>query len=87
MIIGNLKRAIEEYDLGIYSETIIQELKTYVSSENGSTMALSGNFDDTVIALAIALEAYRTHQHRLTDDTISWREKIGQIEEDNTKWL
>jgi len=87
MIIGNLKRAIEEYDLGIWSETIIQELKTYVSSENGSTMALSGNFDDTVIALAIALEAYRTHQHRLSDDIVSWRDKIGSIEEDDTKWL
>jgi len=87
MIIGNLKRAIEEYDLGIWSETIIQELKTYVSAENGSTMALSGNFDDTVIALAIALEAYRTHQHRLSDDIVSWRDKIGTIQEDNTKWL
>ena len=87
MIIGNLKRAVEEYDLGIYSETIIQELKTYVSSENGSTMALSGNFDDTVIALAIALEAYRTHQHRLTDDMVSWKERTGPMMEDNTKWL
>lgn len=87
MIIGNLKRAIEEYDLGIWSETIIQELKTYVSAENGSTMALSGNFDDTVIALAIALEAYRTHQHRLTDSMVSWKERIGPIQEDNTKWL
>ena len=66
---------------------LIQELKTYVSSENGSTMALSGNFDDTVIALAIALEAYRTHQHRLSDDIVSWRDKIGSIEEDKTKWL
>lgn len=87
MIIGNLKRAIEEYDLGIWSDIIIQELRTYVSHENGSTSALAGNYDDTVIALAIAFEAYRTHQHRLTDDTVSWREKIGQIEEDNTKWL
>ena len=87
MIIGNLKRAIEEYDLGIWSETIIQELKTYVSAENGSTMALSGNFDDTVIALAIALETYRTHQHRLTDNMVSWKERIGPIMEDNTKWL
>jgi hypothetical protein len=87
MIIGNLKRAVEEYDLGIYSDIIIQELRTYVSHENGSTSALAGNYDDTVIALAIAFEAYRTHQHRLTDDTVSWREKIGTIQEDNTKWL
>jgi len=87
MIIGNLKRAVEEYDLDICSETLLHELKTYVSFENGSTGALVGNYDDTVIALAIAFEAYRTHQHRLTDDTVSWRDKIGQIEEDNTKWL
>ena len=50
-------------------------------------MALSGNFDDTVIALAIALEAYRTHQHRLTDDMVSWKERTGPMMEDNTKWL
>ena len=87
MIIGNLKRAIEEFDLGIYSDIIIQELRTYVSHENGSTSALAGNYDDSVIALAIALEAYRTHQHRLTDDTVSWRDKVGHIQEVDTKWL
>ena len=87
MIIGNLKRAVEEYDLGIWSDIIIQELRTYVSHENGSTSALAGNYDDTVIALAIAFEAYRTHQHRLTDDTVSWKEKIGTIQEDQTTWL
>jgi len=87
MIIGNLKRAIEDNDVMIPSETILQELKTYVSFDNGSTGAIAGNYDDTVIALAIALEAYRTHQHRLTDDTVSWKEKIGQIQEDRTQWL
>jgi len=87
MIIGNLKRAVEEHDLGIWSDTIIRELRTYVAAENGSTNALSGNYDDTVMALAIAFEAYRTHQHRLTDDTISWRDKVGELEENNTVWL
>ena len=87
MIIGNLKRAIEDKDIYIPSETMIQELRTYVSFDNGSTGAIAGNYDDTVIALAIALEAYRTHQHRLTDDTISWKEKTGNIQEDRTKWL
>ena len=87
MIIGNLKRAVEEEDIGINSEIVLRELRTYVANENGSTSALAGNYDDSVIALAIALEAYRTHQHRLTDDTVSWREKIGQIEEENTQWL
>ena len=87
MIIGNLKRAVEEHDLGIWSDTIIRELRTYVAAENGSTNALAGNYDDTVMALAIAFEAYRTHQHRLTDDTISWRDKVGELEENNTVWL
>lgn len=87
MIIGNLKRAIEDYDIDIKSDIILSELKTYVAAENGSTNALPGNYDDTVIALAIALEAYRTHQHKLTDDLVSWRDKVGQLEEDNTQWL
>lgn len=87
MIIGNLKRAIEEDDIWVPSDTIVGELRTYVSSETGATNALPGNFDDTVIALAIAFEAYRTHQHKLTDDRISWREKAGNFEQENTPWL
>jgi len=87
MIIGNLKRAIEEHDIGLHSDVILSELRTYVSAENGSTNALAGNYDDTVMALAIAFEAYRTHQHRLTTDTVSWKDKIGEIQEDSTTWL
>jgi len=87
MIIGNLKRAIEEHDIEIHSDIIISELRTYVSADNGSTNALTGNYDDTIMALAIAFEAYRTHQHRLTNDLVSWKDKIGQIEEDTTTWL
>jgi hypothetical protein len=87
MIIGNLKRAIEDYDIDIKSDIILSELRTYVANENGSTNALPGNYDDTVIALAISLEAYRTHQHKLTNDNVSWRDRVGEIREDNTKWL
>jgi len=87
MIIGNLKRAVEEADLYIPSDIIVQELRTYVSADNGSTSALAGNFDDTVMALAIAFEAYRTHQHRLTDNRVSWKDQIGPIMEENTTWL
>jgi len=87
MIIGNLKRAIEEEDIWIPSKTIVSELKTYVAADNGSTNALSGNYDDTVMALAIAFEAYRTHQHRLTDDTVSWKDRVGQIQQEETQWL
>jgi len=87
MIIGNLKRAVEEADLWIPSDIMIGEMRTYVSADNGSTSAMAGNFDDTVMALAIAFEAYRTHQHRLTDDKVSWREKAGSFEQENTVWL
>ena len=87
MIIGNLKRAIEDYDIDIKSDIILSELRTYVANENGSTNALPGNYDDTVIALAISLEAYRTHQHKLTNDVVSWRDRIGEIREDNKQWL
>ena len=87
MIIGNLKRAIEEHDIGLHSDVILSELRTYVSAENGSTNALAGNYDDTVMALAIAFEAYRTHQHRLTTDTVSWKDRVGEIQEDSTTWL
>jgi len=82
-----LKRAIEEHDIDIPSDIIVSELRTYVSAENGSTSALAGNYDDTVMALAIAFEAYRTHQHRLTNDLVSWKDKIGTIQEDTTTWL
>jgi len=87
MVIGNLKRAIEEEDVWIPSDVMVGELRTYVSAENGSTNALPGNYDDTVMALAIAFEAYRTHQHRLTDDNVSWRDKVGHLVEENTQWL
>jgi len=87
MIIGNLKRAIEEEDIRISSDVIVGELRTYVAADNGSTNALSGNFDDSVMALAIAFEAYRTHQHKLTSDTVSWRDRTGYVEQENTKWL
>jgi len=87
MVIGNLKRAIEEEDVWIPSDVMLGELRTYVSAENGSTNALPGNYDDTVMALAIAFEAYRTHQHRLTDDNISWKDKVGHLVEENTQWL
>ena len=87
MIIGNLKRAIEEEDIQISSDVIVGELRTYVAADNGSTNALSGNFDDSVMALAIAFEAYRTHQHKLTSDTVSWKDRTGYIEQENTQWL
>ena len=86
MIIGNLKRAIEDNDMEINSDLIVGELKTYVANDNGHTAALAGNHDDCVMALAIAFEAYRTHQHKLQNDIVSFRDK-NYYEEDTTVWM
>jgi hypothetical protein len=38
------------------------------------------------MALALAFEAYWTRQHRLTDDKVSWKDKVSMAQE-NTVWL
>jgi len=87
-IIGLLQNAINEDDLYIPSSNIIRELKTYISKDSGKMEAMSGCHDDTVIAVAMALEVLRTHGNRLTLDKVSWRDKIGyQMLDDETNWL
>ena len=87
-IIGNLKNAVENDDIWIGSKVIIQELKDYVSTESGRTEAAPGCHDDTVMAMAIALETLRTHYDKLTMDKVPWSQKAGNLPvEDNTPWL
>ena len=87
-IIGNLKNAVENDDIWIVSKVIIQELKDYVSTESGRTEAAPGCHDDTVMAMAIALETLRTHYDKLTMDKVPWSQKAGSLPaEDNTPWL
>ena len=87
-IIGNLKNAVENDDIWIASKVIIQELKDYVSTESGRTEAAPGCHDDTVMAMAIALETLRTHYDKLTMDKVPWSQKAGSLPvEDNTPWL
>ena len=86
-IIGYLKRLIEELDIDIPSEIVIQELKDYISNDNGKTEALQGSHDDTIMAIAIAMEVLRTHADRLTSDTISFKEKTNYLPNDDTVWL
>ncbi len=85
MIIGHLKNAIENSDLALNSPILIQECMDYVSDENGRTNAIQGSNDDTVIAVAIALEVLRTHRDRLSTTTVSFSNK--QFQQDNTAWL
>ena len=87
-IIGNLKNAVENDDIWIGSRVIIQELKDYVSTESGRTEAAPGCHDDTIMAMAIALETLRTHYDKLTMDKVPWSQKAGSLPvEDNTPWL
>jgi len=86
-IIGYLKRLIEDLDISLPSHIIIQELKDYVSTDTGKTEALQGCHDDTIMSIAIAMEALRTHEGRLTNSNISWKDRIGQYTMDNTEWL
>jgi hypothetical protein len=86
-IIGFLKNAIEYDEVWIPSRTIIGELMNYVADDAGRTNAITGHTDDTVIALAIALEVIRTHGDRLTTNNVPFTQKIGSFVQDNTNWL
>jgi hypothetical protein len=88
-IIGNLKRAIEANEIWIPSTIMISELRSYIMKDNGGTEAAAGSHDDTVIALAIALEMYRTHGDKLTNNKVPFDQKnpYAQVAQDETQWL
>jgi hypothetical protein len=87
-IIGLLQNAVNEDDICIPSKTIIKELKTYISRDSGKMEAMAGCNDDTVMACAMGLEVLRTHGNKLTNDRVSWRDRIGgAIIDDDTNWL
>ena len=86
-IVGNLKNLIENDGIMIPSETMIQELKDYISTDTGKTEAAPGCYDDTVISLAICAEVLRTHWDRLQTNNISWKQKVGDFKQDTTNWL
>lgn len=86
-IIGFLKNAIEQEDIWIPSRVIIGELMNYVADESGKTNAIVGQNDDTVIALAIALEVIRTHGDKLTNTTVPFTQRMGNYQQVETTWL
>ena len=86
-IVGNLKNLIDHEGIMIPSETMIQELKDYISTDTGKTEAAPGCYDDTVISLAICAEVLRTHWDRLQTNNVSWKERVGHWKPDNTNWL
>jgi hypothetical protein len=86
-IIGFLKSAIEQEEIWIPSRTIIGELMNYVADDSGRTNAIVGHNDDTVIALAIALEVIRTHGDKLTTTNVPFTQKMGSFQQVETTWL
>ncbi len=86
-IIGFLKSAIENEEIWIPSRTIIGELMNYVADDNGRTNAIVGYNDDTVIALAIALEVIRTHGDKLTTNNVPFSQKSGSFQQVESTWL
>ena len=86
-IIGNLKNLIDHEGIMIPNETMIQELKDYISTDTGKTEAAPGCYDDTVISLAICSEVLRTHWDRLQTNNISWKQRVGDWKPDNTQWI
>jgi hypothetical protein len=86
-IIGFLKNAIEQEEIWIPSRIMIGELMNYVADDNGRTNAIVGHNDDTVIALAIALEMIRTHGDRLTTTNVPFTQKMGNFQQLETTWL
>ena len=87
VIIGNLKKLIEDEGVWIPSNIMIQELKDYISTSTGKTEAAPGTHDDTVMALAMGCEVLRTHMDKLVNNRISWRDRVSSYEPDDTSWL
>ena len=85
-VIGQLKNAVEEEDIWIPSKVILAEMKTYISTTSGKTEALQGHHDDTVMALAITWEAYRTNIDKLSNQKVDWRQK-NFVNNNNEDWI
>lgn len=54
LVIDQLRASLRDNEMPLSDRTTIQELMTYIVTENGSMEAEAGCHDDTVIALAIA---------------------------------
>ena len=91
-IISNLQNMIKDFDINIPSRKILDELKDYVVHQTisgGTKMgAAVGKHDDSVMALAICCEAYRTDGDKLTLNRFSWGETNAYSEtHKETHWL
>ena len=85
VIIGHMKRAVEDNDIIIPSKLIIKELTEYVQEDNGKTNAIRGGHDDTIMATAIALEVMRTDGHKIKNNPSMNFQKFTDV--DSTNWI
>lgn len=58
LIIDELRAAVRKREIVIPDRTIVEEMITYIVDESGKTNAQRGSYDDTVMALAIALRIH-----------------------------
>jgi hypothetical protein len=67
LLIANLDKALRS-GLGVFATQIIDELMTYVIEDDGTTNASEGKKDDSVIALALAVQGYlETSEHAIEE--------------------
>lgn len=59
-MIDRLDTSLRDKDLILHSEKLLDELSTYTEFADGSTGASGSNFDDRVMALAIAVMVWPT---------------------------
>lgn len=76
-IIGNLKNAVENFEVKIPSTKVLHELMMYSADDAGKTNAVKGEHDDLLMAFAIGLEVIRTHGDKLSLHNISWKQKFS----------
>ena len=87
-IISNLQSMIKDEDIMIPSQMILDEIRNYIVVGDSQKMgAAPGHHDDTVMALAIACEAYRTHSGMLSNKKFTFDETVNYGHVDGTKWL
>lgn len=87
-IISNLQALIKDFDINIPSQFMLDELRNYILvGENQKMQAAPGHHDDTVMALAIACEAWRTHGATLTNRAFSFGETNNYSTQPETNWI
>jgi len=87
-IISNLQALIKDFDINIPSQLMLDELRNYILvGDNQKMQAAPGHHDDTVMALAICCEAWRTHGNTLTNRAFSFGETNNYSTQADTNWI